>query len=766
MAEIVPIYNVVILPHSTVFLTSESFKEATGKEAKVGEKIYFALEKKALNEENFLPENFYSLGVSGTITEVHNDGFLIVKTHNRIEFEDLYLNANRTLGVTSVINNPEKEDVEEENYQSRIQGLKNSLIQFTSQYRWALGAKSYIQQMTTAEEIMTGMSQLISISAEDKYALLVEDSQEKRLSMIEKYVLEYTEMSNVSKAASSAQEEDNQKAYREMAIKKQIEFLQKELDEMHPENVSDIRKLEKRIQESGMNETALKEAEKILSRMKQEGSNSPEYGNLYNYLDFLTSLSWQVPLAEKIDIHKAEEILDENHYGLRKVKKRILEQIAVMDLNHQQTGSILLFVGAPGTGKTSVGKSIARALKREYVRVALGGVRDSSDIRGHRRTYIGAMPGRIMNGIQKSGSSNPVMVLDEIDKLSASYNGDPASALLEVLDPEQNNTFTDHYMNVPYDLSNVLFICTANSLDSIPEPLLNRMEVIEFQGYTESEKFQIAKRHLLPKSMAKMGISKSMLTVSDDSIRAIISGYTMEGGVRGLKKRMDQICRYTAVLVSRGRASKFRVSRKNLSEVLDMDPIEHAKIQRNAKAGIVTGLAWTAAGGEILFIESLMSEGKGNIKMTGQLGSVMQESVQIALSLVKTIFPKEAKQLENHDIHIHFPSGAVKKDGPSAGITITTALASLLTNQKVHPSLAMTGEVSLRGGVLAIGGLPEKLMAALRSGVKTVLIPKDNEKNLKDVPQEVKDQLKIVPVATIEEVLSIAGIKKQNSVIR
>ena len=318
MAEIVPIYNVVILPHSTVFLTSESFKEATGKEAKVGEKIYFALEKKALNEENFLPENFYGLGVSGIITEVHTDGFLIVKTYNRVQFEDLYLHSNRTLGVTGVINHPETEDVDEQNYQSRIQGLKNSLIQFTSQYRWALGAKSYIQQMTTAEEIMTGMSQLISITAEDKYALLAEDSQEKRLSMIEKYVLEYTEMSNVSKAASSAQEEDNQKAYREMAIKKQIEFLQKELDEMHPENVSDIRKLEKRIQESSMNETALKEAEKILSRMKQEGSNSPEYGNLYNYLDFLTSLSWQTNPLEKMDIQKAEEILDEDHYGLQK----------------------------------------------------------------------------------------------------------------------------------------------------------------------------------------------------------------------------------------------------------------------------------------------------------------------------------------------------------------------------------------------------------------------------------------------------------------
>ena len=391
--------------------------------------------------------------------------------------------------------------------------------------------------------------------------------------------------------------------------------------------------------------------------------------------------------------------------------------------------------------------------------MALGGVRDSSDIRGHRRTYIGAMPGRIMDGIQKAGSSNPVMVLDEIDKLSSSYNGDPASALLEVLDPEQNHTFTDHYMNVPYDLSNVLFICTANSLDTIPEPLLNRMEVIMFQGYTASEKFQIAKRHLLPKSMKQMGIEKAMLAVSDAGIRTIISSYTMESGVRGLKKRMDQICRYTAVLIARGRHTKFHVSQKNLSEVLDMDPIEHEKIQRNTKVGIVTGLAWTASGGEILFIESLVSEGKGNIKVTGQLGSVMQESVQIALSLVKSIFPKEAKQLENHDIHIHFPSGSVKKDGPSAGVTMTTAIISAITGKKVRADVAMTGEITLRGRVLPIGGLKEKLLAAKLAGVKTVCVPKENEADIAELSNEITDGLKIVYVSDIREVLDVALVK-------
>ena len=758
MAIIVPIYNTVLLPDTNIYLTSDSYKNATGQEPAVGDRIIFAIEKKALSTDEFRPENFYPLSVSGTITEVSNSGFVVIKTESRINIEDIVVHSDKTLEVLSIIRKPMTNDLDPIDEKKRVEQLKSALVKATANYQWALGARNFISQLKGMEDIISAMAQWLNITDEEKYALLEENLRSNLLNKIEQYIYEYTEMTDVTNEASAAQENDNKKAYREMAIKKQIEYLQKELDDMHPENVTDIRKMEMKIQSSGMNETARREADKVLSRLKQEGSNSPEYGNLYNYLDFLTSISWKKERTKKIDFQAAEKILDEDHYGLKKVKERILQQIAVMDLNKRQSGSILLFVGAPGTGKTSIGRSIANALKRKYVRVALGGVRDEADIRGHRRTYIGAMPGRIMDGIQKAGTSNPVMVLDEIDKLSMSYNGDPASALLEVLDPEQNNTFTDHYMNVPYDLSDVLFICTANTLDSIPEPLLNRMEVIDFQGYTASEKYQIAQRHLIPKAVEKMGIPSEQLEFSEDAVRSIIVDYTMEGGVRGLKKRIDSVCRAIAVKLARGHQEKIVIQASDLPTLLDMKPLHHEKLTVQKNPGIVTGLAWTASGGEILFIETLLTKGSGQLIVTGQLGDVMKESVRIALSLVKSKFPEADKILKTHDVHIHVPQGAVKKDGPSAGITLTTALASLITKKKVSPLIAMTGEVSLRGGVMPIGGLPEKLMAAARAGVKTVYIPKENEDDLKDIAPEVKEKLTIIPVEQVDEVLKAVGI--------
>lgn len=479
---------------------------------------------------------------------------------------------------------------------------------------------------------------------------------------------------------------------------------------------------------------------------------------LYDYLDFMAQLPWKKEKAKAIDLDEAEKVLDEDHFGLKKVKQRIVQQVAVMNLQHKQSGSILLFVGAPGTGKTSIGKSIAKALGREYVRVSLGGVRDEADIRGHRRTYIGAMPGRIMDGIHKAGVSNPVMVLDEVDKLSMSYNGDPASALLEVLDPEQNNTFTDHYANVPYDLSDVFFICTANSLDTIPEPLLNRMEVIQFEGYTATDKFQIAKRHLLPRAYAAMGIDEERLMLPDETLRAIISDYTMEAGVRGLKKRIDTLCRAAAVQIVKGEGEQLTIAPDELRDYLDMRPVTHDHILAKKKPGIVTGLAWTRVGGEILFIETLMTAGSGKVIITGQLGDVMKESVQIAVSLVKAMFPEQAEKFEKNDLHVHVPAGAVPKDGPSAGITLTTAIASLVCQKAVSPEFAMTGEVSLRGVVTPIGGLPEKLMAAQRAGIQKVFIPKDNVDDLKDVADEVKARLTVIPVGTVQEVFEKTGV--------
>ena len=599
---------------------------------------------------------------------------------------------------------------------------------------------------------------------EDFFEMLKEDSQEARFHALERLLREGIELADVQTAAQTAQQEDYEKIYRESAIKKQMEYLQKELDEMHPENVTELRRLEIKLEEAGMNEAALKEGRKVLRRLKGEGSNSPEAGMLTDWLDLLTSLPWKKASSQEISIEESRRVLDADHAGLEKVKKRILQQIAVMRLKGRQAGSILCFVGAPGTGKTSIGASIAKALDRKYVRVSLGGIRDEADIRGHRRTYIGAMPGRIIDGIHKCGASNPVMVLDEVDKLSQSYNGDPASALLEVLDPEQNFSFTDHYLNVPFDLSDVLFICTANTLDTIPEPLLNRMEVIQFQGYTPVEKKRIAREHLLPKAMEAVGIPEGALTVTDETLERVIDDYTREAGVRGLKKRMDQLCRAAAVTLVSEPETKIIIDGENLDEYLDAHPVHRKKVKDSGRPGIVTGLAWTPVGGDILYIQTLLTEGDGKVTVTGQLGDVMKESARIAVSLVKNLIPEAAAALKGNDLHIHVPDGATPKDGPSAGITLTTALASLISGHAVPVTVAMTGEVSLQGDVNPIGGLPEKLMAAQRSGVTRVFIPKENLDDLQDVAEEVRECLEIIPVESVAEVLSALGIPCRGAV--
>ena len=748
---IIPFYNLIILPRVTYYFQEEYFKELAKKDAQVGEEVLFLMLRENKQRAEIVPDDFYPIGVLGTIETVDEEGNVGLRASTRVCATSIKVTKTKITAEFKEI--PDIEDIDKEKAKRQFQNIKKTLLQFVNNFQWGMMAREYILQWDSLAEMVATMSRQLEISNEEKYAILEEDSLTKRNERMESAIYEFIAVSQVSNEAQSQQNQENEKAYREQAIKKQISILQKELDNMHPENVTDVRKFEKKIAESGMNEEARREAEKILNRMKQEGENSHEYGTFYDYLDFMTTLSWKKAEFKEINLDRAEEILDSEHYGLRKAKQRIIQQIAVMALNKQQAGSILLFVGAPGTGKTSIGQSVAKALDREYVRVSLGGVKDEAEIRGHRRTYVGAMAGRIMEGIKRSGVSNPVVVLDEIDKLSNSYNGDPASALLEVLDPEQNGTFTDHYLNVPYDLSDVLFLCTANTTDTIPEPLLNRMEVINFQGYTESEKIQIARKHLLPKAMKSTGITPSKLKVTDAALHSIIADYTMEAGVRGLKKRLTTLCRVAAVKMVRGEQKTVTVGPKKLREFLDQKPIHHDSILEKKKPGVVTGLAWTQAGGDILFIETMFTKGKGEIKVTGQLGDVMKESVQIAWTLVKSRFPEKAEFFQKQDLHIHVPEGAVPKDGPSAGITLTTALTSLVLNKSVSPEIAMTGEVSLRGNVMPIGGLPEKLMAAVRAGIKTVLIPEDNVEDLEEVAEEVKEQLTIYPVHTIDEVL-------------
>lgn len=748
-----PIYNILFLPDVTYHFKKEFFTENASEQLEVGSEVLFAFLRNEDDAEELDADHICPVGISARVEAFGDDDSVQIRTLERVDLSDVEVENGQILADASI--RAEVDDYTAEEEKAQFLRLRAALLKFVQGYQWGMWARSFILQRKNMYDLGSALSEYLNISPEEKYAIVETDSRRERCTLIEAAINEFMEVAKVSTEAKEAQKDDQEQLYREAAIKKQISYLQKELDELHPENISDTRKFEKKIEESGMNDEARKEAEKVLNRMKQEGKDSHEYGLLYDYLDFMTSLDWKAPQFTPIDLDRAEQILDEDHYGLKKVKERIIQQLAVMALNRKQYGSILLFVGAPGTGKTSIGQSIARALGREYVRISLGGIRDEAEIRGHRRTYIGAMPGRIMEGIKRSGVSNPVIVLDEVDKLAKDYGGDPASALLEVLDPEQNSTFTDHYMNVPYDLSNVLFVCTANSLDTIPEPLLNRMEVINFSGYTAVEKYQIARRHLLPKALDAMGIKKNALKVTDGAIRRIIDEYTMESGVRDLKKLINTLCRTAAVQLVKNEGTTLTVTKTNLEKYLGKKQLHHERKLSSPEPGVVTGLAWTRAGGEILFIESKLIPGKGKMIITGQLGDVMKESIQIALSLVKSLYPKESKVLDDHDLHIHVPAGAVPKDGPSAGITLTTALASLLTGKKVSPEYAMTGEVSLRGGVMPIGGLPEKLMAAQRAGITKVLIPADNEQDLDDVADEVKNKLEIVPVKKVTEVLKL-----------
>lgn len=755
----IPIYDTVLLPDVTFYFRKEVIDNWEVDDLEVGEQLIFAFLRNDIDRDNITMNDIFPIGVFAKIEAVDSEMNVKIHTYDRVNILSLDKDRDGTyISETEV--RPEINDMDPDERRAMFDELKNAFLKFVSAYQWGLWARGAILQWKNLNEMISATAGYYNITWEEKYQVLEADSVRERYELIENIVYEFFEIVDVANGAELKQKEQNESLYREDAIKKQIEILQKELDEMHPESISDVRKFEKKIEESGMNEEAYNEAVKVLNRMKQEGQNSHEYGMLYDYLDFVTALNWKPAEQAEIDLKKAEEILDRDHYGLKKVKQRIVQQLAVMALNPMQAGSILLFVGAPGTGKTSIGQSIAEALGRKYVRVSLGGIRDEAEIRGHRRTYIGAMPGRIMEGIKRSGASNPVVVLDEVDKLASDFAGDPASALLEVLDPEQNGTFTDHYMNVPYDLSKVFFVCTANTIDTIPEPLLNRMEVIDFQGYTANDKLSIAKKHLIPKALKSMGIKKRQLNITDTAIKKIISNYTMEAGVRGLKKRIDSVCRYAAVKLVKGDEDKISVTPAMLKEFLGSKGIQHDVIEKNTPAGIVTGLAWTASGGEILFIETKIFKGTGKVIITGQLGDVMKESVEIAVSLVKTMYPKLAEQLDaNHDLHIHVPEGATPKDGPSAGITLVTALVSLLMKKKVNPAIGMTGEVSLRGNVMPIGGLPEKLMAAERSGVRKVFIPEKNREDLEEVPEEVKERLEIIPVKKITEVLDGCGLQ-------
>ena len=552
---------------------------------------------------------------------------------------------------------------------------------------------------------------------------------------------------------------------RDQILRTQIRVLQSELGE---EDDGEEEEYGRRILELKLEEEAERHLLKEAGKLSRQPYGSAEASVIRTYLDVCLEMPWNTETRERVSMDAARKVLEKDHFGLEKVKERILETIAVRQMNPRGKGQILCLVGPPGVGKTSIAISVAKALNRKLARLSLGGVRDEADIRGHRRTYIGSMPGRVIEAIIRGGSMNPLLLLDEIDKLGNDYRGDPASALLEVLDSEQNHAFRDHYMEIPVDLSRVMFITTANTTETIPQPLLDRMEVIRLSSYTDEEKVQIARRHLLPKQLAEHGLKKSALKVSDEVLRAVIRDYTRESGVRLLERRIAALCRKTAMKLVSGETKRVQVTEAELPKFLDCQPYPPALHTEREEVGVVNGLAWTETGGEILEVEVNVMEGTGKLELTGNLGDVMKESAQAALSCIRSraeVLGVEAEFYKNKDIHVHFPEGAVPKDGPSAGIAVTTAMLSALTDRKIRAGIAMTGEVTLRGRVLAIGGLKEKTMAALRSGIGTVLIPKDNLRDLEEIDQTVRAALKFVPVETIDQVLA-AALTAQTEAVR
>jgi ATP-dependent Lon protease len=753
---VIPISDIVLLPGVISILRISNLSEEELRNLVREDIGNIALSlKQNFNKKHLKEEDFYRVGVTFKVDQVEKieKGYqLKIKVLERVEIKAINIENDYIHAEFDI--SPDNIDLNEKSQEEMLVYVKKVTHEMSEKFQGSEQYMKVIDEIMDLNSLMVHLSQFLPISNGEKYDLLETQSLKERSLKFMDHLIKQKETVELQIQMAEKFSEKSNKYYRESLLREQLKAIQEELNEGKVAGDKKDKDYLSKIEEAQMpldiKNTALEELDKLQS----QSPNSSDYNVIRNYLDLLVQLPWKKSEAKPINLGEARRILDDEHYGLSKVKDRIIQHLAVMKLKKDKKGSILLLVGPPGTGKTSLGKSIAEALDRKYIRLSLGGVRDEAEIRGHRKTYVGAMPGRIIQSIKKAGESNPVMVLDEVDKLMTGYNGDPASALLEVLDPEQNNSFTDHYLDLPYDLSEVFFIATANSLESIPGPLLDRMEVIQISSYTINEKFHIGKNHLVPEVFEEHGLSEEQLVIEDDVLQKIISDYTLEAGVRGLKKQLAAIARVTSEkIVSNKVELPYKVKIEELEEVLGRQVSRHDKAELDNPPGVVTGLAWTPVGGEILFIEATDMLGRGQVTLTGKLGDVMKESARISLSLLKSRLPMNSFNFKERDLHIHVPSGSVPKDGPSAGITLFTALASLVTGIKVDSKIAMTGEITLRGAVLPIGGLKEKLLGAQRAGITKVLIPKDNVIDLKDVPEEVKVQLTIIPVETLEDVL-------------
>ena len=759
---ILPLRGLLVFPYTVIHLDVGRKKSINAiEETMLGSKeIFLATQKEAQTDEPS-EEDIYEVGTVAEIRQVlkmpGGTMRVLVEGLHRARIKTFLPNENfMEVSIEEFKNEPVKKDAETEAL------MRTVVYQFEQYVRMSkkIPPETVVSVVAIEEpgRLADVIASHLNLRIPEKQAVLEQMEVGKRLNYVCEILAKEMEVLELERKINIRVRKQMEKTQKEYYLREQMKAIQKELGDKD-ERSAEVEEIRERIEKAGLPKEALEKINKEVERLEKMPSSSAEAVVVRNYLDWALSLPWSVETRDRIDLDLAEKILNEDHYGLDKPKERILEYLAIRKLAKKMKGPILCLVGPPGVGKTSLGKSVARSLGRKFVRMSLGGVRDEAEIRGHRRTYVGSMPGRILNSIKQAGSRNPVFLLDEIDKMTTDFRGDPASALLEVLDPEQNNTFSDHYLEIPFDLSKVMFITTANAAYNIPRPLLDRMEVIELSGYTEEDKLHIALGYLVPKQIKEHGLKTSNITFSEAALRKIIREYTREAGVRNLERQIASICRKVARQVVKNRDLAANITVTSIEKYLGNPKFRFGTAEQKDQVGVTTGLAWTDAGGDILSIEVALIRGKGRLTLTGKLGDVMKESAQAGLTYVRSKADElgiSKETLEDYDIHIHVPEGAIPKDGPSAGITMATSLASAMSGRPVRHDIAMTGEITLRGNVLPIGGLKEKTLAAHRAGIDTIILPIENKKDLEDIPVNVKKKMHFVLVSHMDEVLNTA----------
>ncbi|OHE55615.1 MAG: endopeptidase La [Thermodesulfovibrio sp. RBG_19FT_COMBO_42_12] len=766
---VLPVRDIVVFPYMILplFVGREMSIKAIEHSLSTN-RMVLLLTQKDLNIENPAPEDLFTVGTIGLVMRMLKlpDGRVKILVQGLTKARALNYSQSEPFFKANIEKISEQKPptltIEDE---AQVRTIKEQLEKVVSLGKTILpDIMGVVENIEEPGRLADLAASNLGLKTEQAQEILETTNPVDKLKRVSEILAREIELLTVQQRIQSEARGEIDKTQREYFLREQLKAIQKELGEID-ERSEEIKDFKKKIEDAKMPEKVMKEAEKQLKRLEKMHPDSAEAATVRTYLDWIVELPWSKSTKDNLDIKAGEKVLNDDHYDLEKVKERILEYLSVRKLKEKMKGPIICFIGPPGVGKTSLGRSIARALGREFVRMSLGGVRDEAEIRGHRRTYVGALPGRIIQGIKTAGTNNPVFMLDEIDKIGMDFRGDPSSALLEVLDPEQNNSFADHYLAVPFDLSRVMFITTGNLVDTIPSPLRDRMEIIYLSGYTTEEKLGIAKNYLIPKQLEEHGLSSKVLKITDPGLFNIISQYTREAGVRNLEREIANLCRKVAKKIAEGKEKTFVIGAQNLHRYLGVPKFLPEEEMEKDEVGVSTGLAWTETGGDIIYVEATTMKGKGNLTLTGQLGDVMKESAQAALSYVRSRSKKlgiDDDIFSKTDLHIHVPAGAIPKDGPSAGITMATAIASALTGWAVNKNIAMTGEVTLRGRVLPVGGLKEKTLAAKRMGINRVIIPKRNKKDLEDIPKYIKKDMEFVLAETVDDVLKVA-LKKINN---